>query len=436
MCFFKKSKKEKELDKAFDEEIERMIKEEEEAEKNAPKEKLNIIELLTEKDTEDEELKAYMSEEDKEEALKEQKYVKRLTIVSVSLIVILVGGIITGLFFLNYAMQSDLIKEVIPKMEEYYLNKYGVSTKIEKKNIKEICHDEVDSEGKKNEVCDGKVLAVANDGTYIFSLDKENFNDDKSNKSVMNSYNDKIKSFFSEVDFIGNDPIISYKDFYDYYNSAIPYIDILPNGKTFDELYSTNKLTIRDMILYSGDINFYEMKSFLENLSDDSVIIFVNTLRGIPETITVFKNNSLVSYNLGNRSLITDDIAYYELDTTINGTPNLNVTKVLENDISSKYNYSLITPYKITFNKPRVGRDEEPKTNYYFVEINSELLSIDNMVEFNANGSGNYRELDYNNYVDYVKLSLGNSTYIFGDTPIGIAGVRFNNKNKCYFEFC
>jgi hypothetical protein len=271
--FSKKSKEEKAREKAIEKEIKQMMKEEEELEKSVPREKFNIIELLKEKDEEPEDLKQYMTEEELEDAAKEDRFLRRLTIIGVGTIVFVLVASVVGVFVLNHAFQSDLVKYVIPKMQTYYLEKYGVETKIDKDNIKEICHDEVDAEGKRQNVCPGTVLAVTNDGTYIYSLDQKEFSDSRVSNSIASDYNDRIKSYFDGIDFIGNSPSFSYKDFYEKYNSFIPYIGILPNGKNFDELYSTNKLTVRDMILYSGDMYFGDVKSFLDSFSEDSMVV-------------------------------------------------------------------------------------------------------------------------------------------------------------------
>jgi hypothetical protein len=321
-------------------------------------------------------------------------------------------------------------------MQEYYLKKYGVEAKIERENIKELCHEEKDEEGRSTQVCTDGVLAVTNDGTYIYSLDKENFSDSMINSSVVNSYKEKIKSYFDGIDYIGNDPHLAYKDYYETYNSFIPYINMLPNNQSFDELYSSNKLTVRDMILYSGELNYDFIKPFLDGLSEDSLIVFINSLRGIPLEIYIYRNKEINYFSLDTKTQINETISYYGLDNTRNGTPDLSISKVLDKSITTNGDYTALNAHKISFSKPRTSRYEDPKSSYYFVELSYDIPTNGDMLQFNPNGSDDYRETDRKSYADFMKLSLGGSTYLFGDEPIGFANMKYKSKKHCFIEFC
>ncbi|MDE5630255.1 MAG: hypothetical protein K2I70_01510, partial [Bacilli bacterium] len=274
MLFFK-SKEERELLKKMAEEEKEL---EREIDAEMPKEKVRLVDIIFDEDEEEKELLEYMTDAEKEEMEHYKKENKRLIIISGSIL----GGICLSLFiflfFFSEAVKSDLLKVTLPLMEDYYQDKYNA--KLNYFDIDYLCLT-VDNK----EECSNIAHLTTKENHHIMAVDNKNLGDDIKFEEMTNEYNDYMHNRLAELDIIGNNAILSYQDYYLNYNIHADYIKALPANQNLNNLISSKKLTITDVIIYQGTYNYNYIKNYLNNFSNDSVLYLIGTKNGLPASL-------------------------------------------------------------------------------------------------------------------------------------------------------
>ena len=408
-----KSKKEREENKQIDD----YLKEYEKIEEEADKEKVNVISLL-QKDPLEEELKQYMSEEQLEQEKNDKKNNKILIIISSSIMAVTMVIALVIILVANYNMQDDLHKITAKELKDYYNNKYGTKTSIDE--IKYICYTNQD----RKEECTDIVYATTKDN-HIILKKNEIIGDNNSTSSIYNSYKQDILRYIPSDKLITNNPIISYKDFYYNYYQYIDYIKVLPN-KSYSELKDSKKLTIRDFIIYQGDIDENQIKGLIDTLNSDSELVLLKLKNGMPINIKVINQSSITSIDITAQLNLDDGIINYQLDTNLNNTSTVSLIKVAGSSIKplsdgTEFNntYSLKIDKLRSYRDDEINRDNLP--SYYLVSFNN--LTDNNVIQFN--GTNELKKEEYK-YLYYINVS--NKTYIFATDDISIGNASYNKK--------
>ena len=407
-----KSKKEKEQDK----EINEYLKEYEKIEESSD-EKFNVMTLF-EKDPVEEELKEYMTKEQIEEEKRDKKNNLVLIIISSSIMTfsLIIGLII--IMIITYNRQDELHKTVIKDLRTYYNDKYNTHVSID--DIKYICY----TDQEKKEACTDIIYAKTNNNHVIIKHGDE-LGDDNNTSSIYNEYKQELLQYISSDNLITNNPTISYSNFYNIYYPYVDYIKVLPN-KSYNDLKQGKKLTLRDFIIYQGEIDANIIKSFIDTLNDNSEIILLQTNKGIPINIKIVNHFMIRDINILTQSYLDDGIVYYQLDSSANNTSAVNLTKVATTSIKPiEEGTTFSNTYQLKVDKIRSSKDDpinrDILASYYLLSFNN--LSDENVIQFN--GLNELKKEDYK-YLYYINGS--NKTYIFTYEDISIGNASYNKK--------
>lgn len=421
MSFFKKKNKE-------DEEFLRKLEEEEkELDLLVPEEKLNIFKLLKDNSEEERELREYFSEEEIKEIERKEKEDKKLMIIAGSILGCIFLAIVIGLSVFNYVTQDTMYKDTVPKLEKYYKEKYN--SRLKYNNIEKLCMSP--------EECSDITLLTTKDNKSIISFKDELIGDNISNASVYKEYNQTLKNTFPDLDLISNKPLLSYQDFYLNYNTAFDYIDVLPDNLNYQELLNTKKLTVRDVIIYQGNINLNNIKSYLKPFTSDSLLYFIKHEKGFPTLLTIVSKNYLYNLAIPNSTEIKPGIITYELDRNINAVSIRIVDFINKSDIETLGDYMIDNTLSINYEEDRQGREDEYPT-YYLLKVDKTYLGSGKIYQFN-NKSGyksKYDELELSKYNDIATIKVGDSIYIIGNEPVGLGYKYIEKSFWCKLKLC
>lgn len=418
MKLFGRKKKKDELETELDEELE--LDEEE---------KVNILELLKEKD-EDDELEQYLTAEEKaeleEDKREEKKLYIRIGIIFASLIVIIIAGL--GIF--SYMTQDELLKTTKPLLEEYYSDKYGKNTKIETIN-----YIPLNSEENSN-----IITATLSDGNHIICIDDTMFGDDANLSPIKEEYRQYLASLMPGAEILGNNSFISFKDYYIDYNMYYDYIEVLPNNYNFETLMNSDKMTITDTIIYQGIFNFDNIQILASHLSDDSVLYFIRQERGLPVNLTVIKNSVTYSFDIMASLELISGITYYELDRNYNDISVLSINDVNKNDLETQADENITSAYQITYETNGYRSSEEQLPTYYLVAFKNEKLTVNskNSLKFFSTSrySNLYSALEITEYPRLTYIESGGTTYLIGEEELLFATSTAKESFWCRFNLC
>lgn len=410
-----KSKKQREEENKINKYLDEMDKLEEET--NKEEKNFNIVSLF-EKDPVEEELKQYMSKEQLEQESRDKKNNRILIIISSSIMTITMIIALVIILVVNYNMQDDLHKITAKELKEYYNNRYGTKTSID--DIKYVCY----TNSERKEECTDIIYAKTKDNHII--LKKNDLIGDNNNlTSIYNSYKQELLSIIQSDQMITNNPIISYRDFYYNYYQYIDYIKVLPN-KSYNELKANNKLTIRDFIIYQGEIDDNRIKTLIDTLNSDSEVILLKLNKGMPYSIKTITQGGIYNIDIVSQVNLDDGIINYQLDTNRNNTQTVNLIKVASSSVKPLEENEIISnTYSFTIDKLRQNNNEEIirdlLPSYYLVSINN--LSDNNVIQFNS--SSELKKEEYK-YLYYINSS--NKTYIFANENISVGNASYSNK--------
>ena len=412
-----KSKKERKEDKELIEYLDDYEKLEKQVDSES--DKFNLLNLL-DKDPNEEELKKYMTQEQIEDEERSKKVNKNLTIISVSVFVVIMAIAITIIFVINYHAQDDLHKIYMKELKNYYNNKYNSRVSIE--DIQYLCFTNADRQKE----CTDIMYAHTSDNHIIIKKNDE-IGDNNSTASLYKSYKEDLLNYVTADKLIYNSPKLSYTNFYYAYYQYVDYIDVLPN-KSYEEIHSNKTLTVRDFIIYQGDIDNNSIYEYIKTFSDDSEFILLKTNKGMPVNLKVVNNRGLYSIDILNQSNLDDNIIYYQLDSNYNNTSAVNLSKVSTTSIkplvegstfSDTYSFK-IDKHRSSYNDD-INRDVLP--SFYLISINNK--DNFNMIQFSGTS-----ELAKENYKYMYYIGFSNKTYILATSDISIGNITYNNKKK------
>lgn len=410
------------MSKEEKEQLKKMEQEEKEWEKEFPPEKESFFDVMKSKNEDDDE--SYLSEEDIEEMKIEKKEERRLIIIVGTIFASIILVITIGLTIFSLKSQSDLLKITKPAILNYYKNNFKINIKID--SINNICIEDD---------CSDNILLTTKDNHHIITMDNKTFGDDYNTESIIEEYKVYLKENFENFNIITNNPIISYKDYYINYNINYEYIRVLPNSVSFDNLISSNKLTITDTIAYQGNYDFNNLNTLLNKLSDDSCFYLIKQEKGIPTNLTVMKKNSIVSLDITTNFKLNDNITYHELDRNKNNVTKVKVNSVKNTDIISLNNKIITNAYTII---PETNIYSDITNSYFLLQFDESILSNNKLVQIESNNDHDdvYNELEIINYKELILFNTGGSVYLIGNDKIGFGYIKESTPFWCKFNLC
>lgn len=433
--YYKKREKEiKKQQKALDKEIEKEYREKYPKDHSNISNKLakkmaNFFDILWPDDEEeiDKEYESILSDKEKEELKTMAKEEKRLKIIAASIMVLTLISGIAIFYSYVYFNRSHYEKVTAPIIKSYFKEHYNAD--IDTDNNCFICYDEKNDKGETEEKCTNLLITTTNTRKHVLTIDDKYIGDDVNQNSFKTSYIADFENTFSNMGIIYDDAQLSYKDYYHDYNSYLDYINILPINMKYEEMVKTNKITVVGKVLYQGEENINDIRSYLSSFSDDSAIYLIKLNQGLPYKLVIVKKNEVFQANFNNNLKITNDITYYELDRNINGTSSVELRDVSTHGIGESYSnrrydanaieYEYKNGQYFEFEYERAYYNEPQKPHYYLLKYSNGKF-IPNFVLFDGGGS-NYTEQDKEDYPLFITITLGSETYIIGDESFGIA---------------
>ena len=445
----KKAKELKKQEKELDKEVEKEYNE------KYPKDHSNIPNKLARKFAEffdilwpddedilDKEYEEYMSEEEKKNLEDMKKEEKRVIITAAIAFTIIISIGVTIFYTYIYFTRSHYEKVISPMIKEYFKNHYDAE--IQTDNNSFICYEVKDEENRTKEECTDLLITTTNTKKHVLTIGDEYKGDDVNQMSFRKSFRTDFENQFSDIGLVYDETSLSYKDFYHDYNYYLDYINILPINMTYQELIDTGKVTITTKVLYQGEYNLDRIKYFLQDFSDDSRIYLIKVNQGLPSKVTMIGKDYFFEANVTNTLKMTNDIYFYELDRTINGTSMCSVKDVSTHGINSsytnkrydskvEYQFNNGNYFELEYERPRWK--EEPKPHFYIIKYTNSRF-INNFILFKGS-NGHYTELDKNKYPMFVTMTIGSETYIIGEDEFGIASKTEKKESVwCNFGLC
>lgn len=427
-----KSKEEKEFlkkQKQEDKELMKQIKKDLKEESRKEYEKF-IDEILLEDDHEEKYIESIMTPEEKKEMIDRQKQETAIAVVAGTVFSIAIIVIVVVVFGADYMSKSDLVKETVPIYKEYYKNKYN--EELSYLDINYLCKLNEDNK----EECSDIVHMITEKNNHIMSIKNNQIGDDISIGSIVNAYNDNMRTYLSELDLISNYPILSYKDYYIDYNIHLDYIHTLPSNIDYQTMRNTKKLTVTEFIFYKGEYNATLVNNFIANFSDDSEFYFVKNIRGIPSELTIIKNKKTEHFNI-TASIPFSGGTYYELDRNKNGVTNLIVSKVNGEDVVHEGDYKFVNCFKIEPEENIPWDKKDQVSSYYFIKLDNINFNEKNIYQFSTSSYGDgYEEYEPEEYTSIITFNNGSDTYIIGNEAVGIGNVSTEDSLLCKMGLC
>jgi hypothetical protein len=423
MGVFFKSKKEK----LEDQELEKYYKIIDEEDKKFEEENKFTLKDFFKEDEDEKDITQYMTDEEKEEYINSKKDIKKFTIFSISLVsVVTIILVILTIVFIQFN-KDDLHRIYKQDILDYYYKLYNEKTSIKDDDISYLCYDEVNIETKiVEEKCTNIIKAKDKNNNILMKLDNSNsYADNKNIEHYYNEYNSYIKANNPNMKIIWNNPLISDVDWYHTYNQFEDYINVLPDNNNFINLLDSNKITLRDVIMYTGEFNIDSMKELINKLSDDSKIFLIETANASPINLQVITKEGLANINIVNQINLDDNIINYQLDTSINLINSVTVNKQQAQSIETlSDDYEFINAYNINVTKTRLSLDEDKsnRTEYFLLSFDSSL-DDNNIKEFIHS-----KELKITKYSELYLLKLDTKTYVIGTDNMGIGNISYKSK--------
>ena len=417
----KKTKEEKELD--------RLAKEELEAEKDLQEKPLEFLTSFLDKDEEEVEFEQFYKERYPEEYAEEQREKKRIIItaaVSFSSLIILT---IVGILIFNEIFKSDLLKYTKPYMENYYLEKYGEEAKIDEIDYLKTYNKEDHKYYDTN-----IVLATLESGQHIMCIENANIGDDISVSSVVNEYTQDIKNLFASAGIVTNKPILSYSDYYLEYSTFIPYISVLPDNKTYTDLKSDNKkLVVNDFWIYQNNFDINLLQQFLASFNDNSVIYAVKQEAGLPVEVYRVTSNGIIYLPVITSVKVTDNVTNYLFDTNYSDVTKVNVLNINNSAIGGVSDRKYFNSYTINYKKIRRKKEEPERPKYYLLKFSNNSLSADNFVPLTTKGQSGNKYGEYKNeYPEIATIGFTDNVYVIAkDNKLAFA--NYSKKDSLFW---
>ena len=427
--FLKRQKEVLKEQEKLEEEIEKQYKEEvkrEEAEKykdmsKSERRKKDIKEFIDDmlNNSEFEELKSEMTEEQFKEYEDNRKFEKRFTLgvlIGLASFVILT---VVGILILGEVLKTDLEKITQPLLEEYYSNTIGDKFKMD--SIKYLDKDK------------HIVLATFDTGINVMCIDNDTIGNDSKLENTYNDYKILLNNTINGTHMIMNNPKLVYRPYLVEYNYYIDYIDVLPSSKTFNEMLDEHNLDIIDIIIYEGDINISNISNMLNNFGDNSIIYLVKMSSQNILNLSIVTKNEVKSFDVVETKFSGND-TFYMFDNNINKIGSVEISNYSPGyDMTNKYYYSNVKELKTNqVSLYGLYGDKDKRSNYYIIKLNKEL-NYDNFVVLDRT----YEEVSENRYPNVITIRSATGLIIIGDKEIMLANKEEkSNSFLCRLNLC
>ena len=431
----KQIKKREKMLKEIDAEVKQMEKEERKERKKIPfgKRMVNyVVDFYKDvTDTQDEkELLKLMNEREKAELKEREKYNKITTIsIAGSLTIFAVVAIVVLVVF-REATKTDFERYVIPYIDNYYDTNFNTRDKYE--DIKYLSYYDND----RNEIKTDVVLATFPDNVHVMSVKDTQVGDDVHTEKVYEDYKNKMLSLMGNVGTFFTDTKITYNPYILDYNYYFDYIDCLPSGKSFDELYNDGNLTIIDKVSYQGELNLDSINHFMEKLGDDSRFYFIETNGVTVFSLTVVEKTGYKKYPITSAIPIAPYGTFYEFNHDVGAIGGVEI-EIVDDNYSEDYDYIYRNNLDIkpVMEKTSYMRDREKDkdlSKLFMIKLGEEL-STDDYVFLDNNG----KELELEYYPDVQIFHTATGTYVIGEKSFIIGKkVKANAPWYCKYFGC
>lgn len=417
-------RKERQKKKDDKELLKKLEKEEEELEIDIPEADdeysiKHIIDAVKNDPDLDEELMSYLTDEEKATLEHNKKEEKRLYIILGSIFGVICIIAVVAIYVLSHQGGGTLLETIQPRLEEYLKSTYNLTERIV--SVEQIEYRDIEGNIEDSNMY---VATTTNDHKIVLFEDKNEYADNINKQSIYDEYNKLLRTITGDYDIISNSPVLSHKDYYLNYNLQLPYLDVLPTNSEFNTLYDSGKLTVADIIMYQGAINFNSAKTIINKFSNDSRFLFIKTNKGLPTHLTVISKTENYTLTIKNTLEPIEGINYYELDTSNNAVTNFEIRKVKDNSMELAENHeaknAYIIDYRARHNHPT---EEFQKAEYFFVSMDKNLISTENIIIFDEikNLDKLYGHKDLYDYPLLYTANIGGKIYLIGNSTMGIA---------------
>ncbi len=356
-------------------------------------------------DTQDEkELLSLMNEKEKAELKEMEKHNKIVTIsIAGSLTIFAIVAIVVLVVF-REATKTDFERYVIPYIKNYYETNFNTKDKYE--DIKYLSYLDDDRKEVKTEI----VLATYPDNVHVMSINATDVGDDVHTDKVYADYKNRILSEMGNVDTFFTDTKITYNPYILDYNYYIDYIDCLPSGKSFDELYNEGNLTIVDKITYQGNLDINRLTAFMEKLGENSRLYFIETNAVTVFSLTVIDKSGYTKYPVISTNPIAPYGMFYEFDHDIDEVGGVE-REIVEDSYSKDYDYIYRNNLYIQPVSERyTTKKDKDLSKLYMIKLGEEL-SNDEYIFLDSRGY----ELEYKYYPDVQIFHTAMGTFVIGE---------------------
>ena len=409
--YFNQRKKREKIIKEIDEEVKLKEREEKKNREKIPFTK-KVFNYFTDfykdlTDTKDEkELLSLMNEKEKEEEKERERQSKIFTISIAGSLAVFVIVVVVVLVVFREATKTDFERFVIPYINDYYETNFNNKDSYE--DIKYLSYIDDNKDVVNTEI----VLATYPDNVHVMSINSTLAGDDVHNEKVYADYKNKMLSVMGNVDTFFTDTKITYNPYVLDYNYYLDYIDCLPNGKSFDELYDENNLTIIDKVSYQGELDIDSISSFMEKLGDNSRFYFIETNGVTVFSLTIIDKAGYKKYPVFLAKPIAPYGTFYEFDKKIDSVGGVEIE--IRDDTYSKdydYIYKNILSIKPVLEKNTLSIDEKKNISKLYMIKLGEEMAADEYVFLDNNGA----ELEKKYYPDQQFFYTSTGTYVIGE---------------------
>ena len=422
----KKTKEEKELD--------RLAKEELEAEKDLQEKPLEFLLSFLEKDEEEVEFEKFYAERYPEEVAQEKAENKRLIRTAIIAFVTVVVLGVTGILIFNEIFKPYLLKYTKPYMENYYLEKYGQEAKIS--NIEYVkAYSEEDRKFHDTNIA----LATLDNGNHIMCIENANIGDDISITNTINDYTQDVKGNFGDAGIVTNNPKLSYQDYYVDYSIFYKYIGVLPDNKTYADLkYDNRKLSINDVWIYQNYLDVNRVQQFLTSFNENSIIYAIKQEAGLPVEVYRITSNGVLYFPVITSVKVTKDVTSYLFDTNYSDVTKVNVLNVNSKSIDSTQGYRYYNSYLIKYEKKRRKREEGERPKYYLLKFSNRSLSSTDFTPLNSRSTGKGKYSEYTReFPEIGYIGFTDNVYVIANTnKLVFANYSVDDSFLCSLNLC
>jgi lipopolysaccharide export LptBFGC system permease protein LptF len=228
---------------------------------------------------------------------------------------------------------------------------------------------------------------------------------------------------------------LSYQDYYNEYNKKISYINVIPD-KSYEELISSNKLTIEYTGIITNDEDISLVQNVLSNYSSDSIIYLIKQENGLPTKLIVISKNTYYIINITGSKEVDNGIFTYEFDKNYNKINKITFNKYADSTVEDYDKYTLKNIFSIEIDTD-YSYQNDIRGTYYLVKFSNSNIITNNLIEVDYNNdTSTYEELDISQYKNYVLISFGGYTYLVANSDLTLGYLSENKSFICNLGLC